>query len=133
MARHVGNDGDASFGGNIAANVTNWSLQTGINTANSAAKGQVWDTHSTGRKNWSGTVTCEFDNADTAQAAMVAGASLAVILRVSSAAGAATFAGTATLVGDAYDSPEDEAAYHTKTANFLGNGALTIGTVGGGG
>lgn len=130
MAKYTGNAGDVTVGGTTMAEVRQWSLNTAIATANNAAKGDDWETHSVGRKNWSAAITCLFDSASAQQLLMVAGYTATLVLRAGTAAGNPTFAGSGVVTSVVRESPEDSAQELLLTLTIQGTGALTRGTVG---
>lgn len=129
MATFIGNDGVVKIGANTVAEVTSWSLTQGAATADDTALGDTWDSHLVGTANWSGSISCWWDDTDaTGQGAMTVGASVSLVLLPEGATvGDAEYTGTATITG--IESSGSNNATVTASFSFTGNGALTIGTV----
>jgi len=129
MATFIGNDGVVKVGVNTVAEVTSFSLTEGANTADDTALGDTSQSHLVGTLNWSGSISCFWDDADTTgQGAMTNGASVTlVLLREGSAVGAAEYTGTATITS--IESSNENDSTVTASFSFTGNGDLTIGTV----
>ena len=125
MANLSGNSGDVTIGANIVAEVLSFSLTEGVNVLDDTVIGDTADTHKVGTENWSGSISCFWDDSDaTGQEALTIGASVEVHLRPEGAGtGNIDFNGTATVT-----SIERAVANNAiVTANFSiqGNGALT--------
>lgn len=125
MATFTGNQGDLTVGGSVLGEVTQWEINEAIGTASNSSKGDAWDTHASGRKSWTASVTAFFDQAATAQSSCVIGASLSFVFRPDGTGATATFTGTGTITGRQVVSPEDPAGTCTLAITVLGNGALT--------
>ena len=125
MANISGNNGDVTISAAIVAEVLSFSLTEGINVIDDTVIGDAADTHLVGTTNWSGSVSCFWDDSDSAgQEAMTIGASVEVHLRPEGA-GATNidFNGTASIT-----SIERSVANNsiiTANFSFQGTGALT--------
>ena len=128
MATFDGNDGSVEVGSTVVANILSWTLDEGIATNDTTVIGATSDTHSTGTKNWNGTIECYWDDTDTSgQGALVNGASVTLnLLPEGITTGDYQKSGTATVSGLS----TGIALNGTNTASFTftGNGDLTIGT-----
>lgn len=125
MANHIGNSGDVTIGANVVAEVLSFSLTEGANTADSTVLGDTYASHEVGTLNWSGSISCYWDETDTTgQEAMTSGASVEVHLRPEGA-GATNidFNGTATITSIERSLANDSIV--TANFSFTGNGALT--------
>lgn len=125
MATHIGNGGFVKLTTNTVAEVVDWSLTENANTADDTALGDTWSTHIVGTKNWSGSVSCYWDETDTnGQEAMTVGASVEIHLLPD---GASTddidFNGTVTIASIERSGANDSIV--TANFTFTGNGALT--------
>jgi len=126
MATHMGNGGLVKVSTATVLNIISWSLTESANIADDTTLGDAYATHITGGvKNWSGSVSGYFNEADTTgQELLVSGASIDLHLLVDGATtGDIDFNGTVTIVGVERAVANDT----TTTANFTftGNGPLT--------
>lgn len=125
MANLTGNSGDVTISANIVAEVLSFSLTEGVNVIDDTVIGDAADTHEVGTVNWSGSLSCFWDDSDaTGQEALTIGASVEIHLRPEGAgAGNIDFNGTASIT-----SIERSVANNsiiTANFSFQGNGALT--------
>lgn len=129
MATFIGNDGVVKVGANTVAEVSAFSVSQTGNTADDTVLGDTAQSHLAGTTGWSGSLTCYWDDTDTAgQGAMTINASVALtLLPEGVAVGAAEYTGTATITGIETGIGLD--ATNTASFSFTGNGPLTIGTV----
>ena len=99
MATHIGNSGSVKIAAATVAEVLSWSLTEGANVADDTILGDASASHKVGTKNWSGSVSCYWDETDTnGQEAMVVGASVDLSLLPDGATtGDIDFNGTATI------------------------------------
>ena len=125
MANISGNSGDVTISANIVAEVLSFSLTEGVNVIDDTVIGDAADTHLVGTTNWSGSLSCFWDDTDaTGQEAMVIGASLEVHLRPEGAGtGNIDFNGTASITS--IERAVANNAIVTANFSFQGNGALT--------
>ena len=125
MANHTGNAGTVLITAAAVAEVLSFSLTEGVSVIDDTVVGDAADTHQVGTVNWSGSVSCYWDETDTlGQEALTIGASVALHL-LPEGAGSTNidFNGTASVT-----SIERSVANNSiVTANFSfqGNGALT--------
>jgi len=127
MATFKGNNGTVKVGANVIAEITSFSLTQGAATMDDTALGDTADSHLVGTVNWSGSVSCWWDDTDTTgQGALTIGASVSLALLPEGAAvGSAQYSGTATITG--IEIGVGNNATNTASFSFTGNGALTIG------
>ena len=125
MATHIGNNGSVTVGANTVAEVVSFSLTEGAATADDTALGDGYDSHLVGTLNWSGSVTCHWDETDaTGQEAMTAGASVELhLLPDGAVTGDIDFNGTATITS--IERSVGNNATVSASFSFTGNGALT--------
>ena len=77
MANHTGNAGSVTISANAVAEILSFSLSEGVNVIDSTAIGDAADTHEVGTVNWSGSISCFWDESDaTGQEALTIGASV---------------------------------------------------------
>lgn len=134
MATHVGSEGVVKLGANTVAEVTNFSLSITLNMAEDTALGDSWKTHVGATREWSGTVTCHWDETDTnGQIALftgvTGGTSVTLVLYPEGAtAGDYYYTGTAFPTSMQVEvTGNDEIT--GATFEFMGSGALTATTV----
>lgn len=125
MANLTGNSGDVTISANIVAEVLSFDLTEGVNVIEDTVVGDTADTHKVGTTNWSGSVSCFWDDTDTnGQEAMTIGASVEVHLRPEgTGTGNIDFTGTASIT-----SIERSVANNsiiTANFSFQGTGTLT--------
>jgi hypothetical protein len=125
MANITGNSGDVTISAAIVAEVLSFSLTEGVNVIDDTVIGDAADTHQVGTTNWSGSVSCFWDDTDaTGQEAMTIGASVELHLRPEGAgAGNIDFNGTASITS--IERAVANNAIVTANFSFQGTGALT--------
>ncbi len=126
MATHHGKHGVVMEGAVPIAEVKKFSIKSSAKTAEDTAMGDDFETHIAGEtiRNWSGSLGCNFDQANAGQAALVPGASVTLKLYPEgSAAGANYLTGLATITEDDVDA--EMASAVQRAFSFQGNGALT--------
>ena len=125
MANHSGNAGSVLVGAAAVAEILSFSLTEGVNIIDDTVIGDTSDTHLAGTLNWSGSVSCYWDETDaTGQEALTNGASVALHL-LPEGAGSTNidFNGTATVSG--IERSVANNSIITANFTFQGNGALT--------
>ena len=130
MAVHHGKNGKVKLSTNAVAEVTKFSVNETVSTADSTAMGDAAMTHLAGIPGWSAKVEANYDPEDTnGQVALTIGASVTVGL-YSDGDGASKkyLSGTATVTGLSYDA--DMGDIVKFSADLTGNGALSVATVG---
>jgi hypothetical protein len=125
MANLTGNDGDVTISAAVVAEVLSFSLTEGVNVIDDTVIGDAADTHLVGTTNWSGSLSCFWDDTDAAgQEAMTIGASVEVHLRPEGAGtGNIDFTGTASITS--IERAVANNAIITANFSFQGTGALT--------
>ncbi len=127
MTTYLGNAGVLTAGGNVVAELTGFSIQESMTMVPDTSLGDTAETIKSGAiQRWSGSMQGHYYPADTAQTALIAGASLAFV---------GQFLGTTTLlqkftgniIVETYDVTLQNEAIVEFTATFRGNGALTRG------
>jgi hypothetical protein len=128
MATFSGNDGSVTIDSNTLGEVKEFSVSEVSETVEDTAMGDTWRSHKAGLKSWSGSMTCHFDDTDTAQTALAIGASVSMDLQPEgSTTGDYLLTGTAT-VTEVGTSNTIEGTVE-RSFSFVGNGALSISTV----
>ena len=125
MANHTGNSGTVLITAAQVAEVLSYSLTEGINVIDNTVIGDAADTHAVGTTNWSGSVSCFWDETDsTGQEAMTIGASVALHL-LPEGAGSTNidFNGTASITS--IERAVTNNGVITANFSFQGSGALT--------
>ena len=132
MATHWGNEGQVKLGSNAVAEIIEFEFTETVEPIEDTAMGDIYRTHiaSSGIKSWSGTVTCHWDETDTnGQEAMTVGASVTLNLYPEgSTTGDKYWSGTATIT-EMGVAVKHDGETTKRTFSFMGNGALTLGTV----
>jgi hypothetical protein len=125
VAKHKGNNGYVKISTNTVAEMVDWSLTEGIAVIDNTVVGDTYDTHETGTKNWSGSVSCYWDETDsTGQEAMTIGVSVELhLLPDGESANDIDFNGTATITSIERGGANNGMV--TANFSFQGNGALT--------
>lgn len=129
MANILGNAGTVKIGTNTVAEVTEFSISQTAGTADDTVIGDAWKTHKSGTKEWSGSVSCYWDDSDTTgQGAMTVGASVELhLIPEGAGTGSKDFTGTATITSIEQSVVQDSIV--TASFSYAGNGALTITTL----
>ena len=132
MAKYVGKGGLVSAGVNNIGNLMSWTLVETAAPISQKSLGDEYDSHSTTDadhpKTWNGSATAQFDEADTAQAALTPGASISITFEPrGDTSSFPNRTGTCT-VTEVSESAEVDGNIEVEFT-FQGNGALTRGTV----
>jgi len=128
MATHHGKEGVVTVGGTGVGELTGFTLETTGDVVEDTALTDATKSFVAGRTSFSGTLEMHFDETDTPQTNLVAGASLAfILLPEGNASGDRSFSGTGIVTGMSVNNSMD--AIISRTVTFQGTGALTIGTV----
>ena len=125
MANHSGNSGSVTIGANAVAEVLSFSLTEGVNVIDDTVIGDSADSHIVGTTNWSGSVSCYWDETDTTgQEAMTIGASVALhLLPEGTGSTNIDFEGTASVTS--IERATANNSIITANFSFQGTGALT--------
>jgi len=128
MATHHGKEGVVKAGGTAVGELTSFTLETTGDVVEDTALSDSTKSFVAGRTSFSGTLEMHFDETDTPQTSLLAGASIAFILLPEGAtSGDRSFTGTGIVTGMSVNNSMD--AIISRTVTFQGTGALTIGTV----
>lgn len=132
MGTHWGNEGLVRVGSNTVAEVTEFEFTQSVTPVDDTAMGDAWKSHiaGSGIKEWSGSLTCHWDEADTnGQEALTVGASVTLNLHPEgNTSGDKYWTGTASITEVTITTPMDGSTIR-RTFNFMGSGALTLSTV----
>jgi len=128
MATHHGKEGVVTVGGTGVGELTSFTLETTGDVVEDTALTDATKSFVAGSTSFSGTLEMHFDETDSPQTSLVAGASLAfILLPEGNASGDRSFSGTGIVTGMSVNNSMD--AIISRTVTFQGTGALTIGTV----
>jgi len=128
MATHHGKEGVVTVGGSEMGEVTSFTLETTGDVVEDTALTDGTKSFVAGRTSFSGTIEMHFDETDTQQETLLAGASISfVLLPEGNASGDASYAGTGIVTGMSINNAMD--AIVSRTVTFQGTGTLTVGTV----
>ena len=128
MATHHGKEGVVTAGGTGIGDLTGFTLETSADVVEDTALTDATKSFVAGRTSFSGTLEMHFDETDSPQITLLAGASIAFILLPEGAtSGDRSFTGTGIVTGMSVNNSMD--AIISRTVTFQGTGALTIGTV----
>jgi hypothetical protein len=128
MATHHGKEGVVTVGGVAVGELTSFTLETTGDVVEDTALTDGTKSFVTGRTSFSGTLEMHFDETDSPQETLLAGASISfVLLPEGNTAGDASYTGTGIVTGMSINNSMD--AIVSRTVTFQGTGALTIGTV----
>jgi hypothetical protein len=132
MATHWGNEGQVKIGVNTIAEILSFEFTETVTPVDDTSMGDAYKTHiaNSGIKEWSGNFECHWDEADTTgQNALTVGASVTLNLYPEgSITGDIYWTGLATLTNRQQSQQMDGETIKVNF-EFLGNGALTRGTV----
>ncbi len=128
MATHHGKEGVVTVGGTGVGELTSFTLETTGDVVEDTALTDSTKSFVAGRTSFSGTLEMHFDETDSPQTTLVAGASISfVLLPEGNASGDRSFTGTGIVTGMSVNNSMD--AIISRTVTFQGTGDLTIGTV----
>ena len=128
MATHHGKEGVVTAGGTGVGELTSFTLETTGDVVEDTALTDATKSFVAGRTSFSGTLEMHFDETDSPQTSLVAGASIAfILLPEGNASGDRSFSGTGIVTGMSVNNSMD--AIVSRTVTFQGTGALTVGTV----
>ena len=128
MAAHKGSEGLVTAGGSVIGQLTGYSLDETSEVIDQTILSSTSKINVAGTLGFSGSVDLLFDEADSPQMTLVAGASLSfVFLPEGNTSGDYSFTGTGIVNSVSYSAAVDGNV--TSTASFDGTGALARGTV----
>tara|TARA_R100000697_G_scaffold92224_1_gene104038 strand:+ start:894 stop:1280 length:387 start_codon:yes stop_codon:yes gene_type:complete len=127
MAVHHGKEGEVVVGGSAVGELTNFTLETTGDVVESTKMADGAKSFVAGRTSFSGTLDMHFDEADSVQTQLTAGASVTFkLLPEGSQSGDRKFEGAGIITGMSVTQPLDGIV--ARSVTFQGTGALTIGT-----
>lgn len=128
MTTYSGKNGVVKVGSNAVAEVTEFEVETSVDIVDDTAMGDSWKTHKTGMKEWSGTLTCWWDETDTnGQVVLDEDASVTLSLYpIGATTGNKYITGTATIRTTNTTVTKDGVV--TRSFSFTGNGAMSWST-----
>jgi len=128
MATHHGKEGVVTVAGTAVGELTSFTLETTGDVIEDTELSDGTKSFVAGRTSFSGTLEMNFDETNTEQEALLAGASISfVLLPEGNTAGDASYTGTGIVTGMSINNAMD--AIVSRTVTFQGTGALTVGTV----
>ena len=128
MATHHGKEGVVTAGGTAVGELTSFTLETTGDVVEDTALTDATKSFVAGRTSFSGTLEMHFDETDSQQTSLIAGATIAfILLPEGNASGDRSFSGSGIVTGMSVNNTMD--AIVSRTVTFQGTGALTIGTV----
>ena len=126
MAVHHGKEGEVVVGGSAVGELVSFTLETTGDVVESTKMSDAAKTFVAGRTSFSGTLEMHFDEADSVQTQLTAGASITFkLLPEGSSAGDRKFEGASVITGMSVSQPLDGIV--ARSVTFQGTGALTIG------
>ena len=127
MAVHHGKEGEVVVGGSAVGELTNFTLETTGDVVESTKMADGAKSFVAGRTSFSGTLDMHFDEADSVQTQLTAGASVTFkLLPEGSSSGDRKFEGAGIITGMSVTQPLDGIV--ARSVTFQRTGALTIGT-----
>jgi hypothetical protein len=127
MSVHHGKEGEVVVGGSAVGELVSFTLETTGDVVESTKMSDSAKTFIAGRTSFSGTLEMHFDEADSVQTQLVAGASITFkLLPEGSSSGDRKFEGASVITGMSVSQPLDGVV--ARSVTFQGTGALTIGT-----
>ena len=128
MATHHGKEGVVTAGGTAVGELTGFTLETTGDVVEDTALTDATKSFITGRTSFSGTLEMHFDETDSPQETLLAGASIAfILLPEGNTSGDASYTGTGIVTGMSINNAMD--AIISRTVTFQGTGALAVSTV----
>jgi len=127
MAVHHGKEGEVVVGGSAVGELVSFTIETTGDVVESTKMADAAKTFVAGRTSFSGTLEMHFDEADSVQTSLTAGASITFkLLPEGSSTGDRKFEGASVITGMSVSQPLDGIV--ARSVTFQGTGALTIGT-----
>ena len=127
MAVHHGKEGEVVVGGTAVGELVSFTLETTGDVVESTKMSDSAKSFIAGRTSFSGTLEMHFDETDSGQTSLTAGASVTFkLLPEGSSSGDRKFEGAGIVTGMSVSQPLDGIV--SRTVTFQGTDALTIGT-----
>ena len=128
MATHTGSEGTIKIGANTLGELRSFSLESTAETIEDTSMGDASRTYKVGLKTFTGTASVFFDETDTAQPSLVAGAEITLnVYPEGASSGDTYYTGSAIVTGRTSNSCFDGMV--EAEISFQGTGALTESTV----
>ena len=128
MATHTGSEGTIKIGSDTVGELRSFSLESTAETIEDTSMGDTSRTYKVGLKTFTGTASVFFDETDTAQTALVAGAEITLnVYPEGATSGDTYYTGSAIVTGKTINSSFDGMV--EAEVSFQGTGALTSATV----
>jgi len=127
MAVHHGKEGEVVVGGTAVGELVSFTLETTGDVVESTQMSDGAKSFIAGRTSFSGTLEMHFDETDSGQTSLTAGASVTFkLLPEGSSSGDRKFEGAGIVTGMSVSQPLDGIV--SRSVTFQGTDALTIGT-----
>ena len=127
MSVHHGKEGEVVVGGSAVGELVSFTLETTGDVVESTKMSDAAKSFVAGRTSFSGTLEMHFDEADSVQTQLTAGASITFkLLPEGGSTGDRKFEGESVITGMSVSQPLDGIV--ARSVTFQGTGALTIGT-----
>ena len=128
MATHTGSEGTIKIGANTLGELRSFTLESTAETIEDTSMGDTSRTYKVGLKTFTGTASVFFDETDTAQPSLVAGAEITINMYPEGASSGDTYyTGSAIVTGRTINSSFDGMV--EMEISYQGTGALTESTV----
>jgi len=128
MATHTGSEGTIKIGSDVMGELRSFSLESTAETIEDTSMGDASRTYKVGLKTFTGTASVFFDETDTAQGNLDAGAEITLnVYPEGASSGDTYYTGSAIVTGRTINSSFDGMV--EAEISFQGNGALTESTV----
>jgi hypothetical protein len=128
MATHTGSEGTIKIGANTLGELRSFTLETTAETIEDTSMGDANRTYKVGLKSFTGSASVFFDETDTAQPSLVAGAEITLnVYPEGASSGDTYYTGSAIVTGRTINSSFDGMV--EAEISFQGTGALTESTV----
>ena len=127
MSVHHGKEGEVVVGGSAVGELVSFTIETTGDVVESTKMADAAKTFVAGRTSFSATLEMHFDEADSVQTQLTAGASITFkLLPEGGSTGDRKFEGASVITGMSVSQPLDGIV--ARSVTFQGTGALTIGT-----
>ena len=127
MATHTGSEGTIKIGSDTLGELRSFTLESTAETIEDTSMGDTSRTYKVGLKTFTGTASVFFDETDTAQTALTAGAEITLnVYPEGATTGDTYYSGTAIVTGKTINSSFDGMV--EAELSFQGTGALTVST-----
>ena len=128
MATHTGSEGTIKIGGDVVGELRSFSLESTAETIEDTSMGDANRSYKVGLKTFTGTASVFFDETDTAQNALDAGAEITLnVYPEGASSGDTYYTGSAIVTGRTINSSFDGMV--EMELSFQGNGALSESTI----